>query len=100
MLCTPRCFGIWRTNPISYWLHLQTEEDLFSLKSQLATTEDTVNRLTQEVAAQQRAAGDDKLAMFRQQSAIIAKKLAQKEESFEIAVREAETLERELEAKV
>jgi hypothetical protein len=54
----------------------------------------------QEVAAAQRAAGDDKLAMFRQQSALIAKKLAQREEALEIASREVEDLSRQIEAKV
>jgi hypothetical protein len=38
--------------------------------------------------------------MFRQQSALIAKKLAQKEEALDIATRESESLGRELEARV
>jgi len=78
----------------------KTDEDLFSLRGQVAALEDTVARLTQEVAASQKAAGDDKLAMFRTQSALISKKLLQKEEALEVATREGETLSREIEAKV
>jgi len=78
----------------------QTEEDVYSLRSQVAALEDSVNRLTQEVANAQKAAGDDKLALFRTQSALIAKKLMQKEEALELAQREAEVLAREVEAKV
>lgn len=77
----------------------KTEEDLAALSREVNTLEDTVARLTQEVAASQRAAGDDKLAMFRQQSALIAKKLVQKEEAMELLRREAEALTREVEAK-
>jgi hypothetical protein len=73
---------------------------VYSLRSQVAALEDSVNRLTQEVANAQKAAGDDKLALFRTQSALIAKKLMQKEEALELAQREAEVLAREVEAKV
>jgi predicted nucleic acid-binding Zn-ribbon protein len=81
-------------------LTVQSEEDLYDLKSQAAGLEDMVTRMTQEIAAQQRAAGDDKLAMFRQQSSIVAKKLAQKEEALEVAAREGDSLYREIETLV
>lgn len=120
-------------------LCLQSEQELFDLKSQLSQLEANVNRLTQEVANAQRAAGtisllcdhmrcsvtiaiavpssssarslrsslspsslpfdldftgDDKLAMFRQQGALIAKKVSQKEEALDVAAREADNLAR------
>ena len=105
----------------------QSEEDLYALRSSVAQLEDAVMRTTQQLAATQRAAGDDKLAMFRQQvrrrgggtrrgtawggaspsppfsplqSALIAKKLAQKEEALDVASRESEALGRELESRV
>jgi len=78
----------------------KSEDDLFALKAAVASAEEAVARLTMEVAAQQRAAGDDKLAMFRQQSALIAKKLQQKEEAAEVAGKELDTINREIEAKV
>ena len=78
----------------------QSEDDLYAAKGQVAAMEEAVARLMQEVAAMQRAAGDDKLAMFRQQSALIAKKLAQREEALETTMRDVDTLARELEAKV
>jgi intraflagellar transport protein 81 len=77
----------------------RSEEELYALRSEVAAMEDIVARLTQEVAAQQRAAGDDKLASFRQQAAVVSKKLVQREEMLEVATREAEALAREVEAK-
>ena len=78
---------------------VKSEQEFLSLKNTVHQAENTVNELTQRVAAAQRAAGDDKLAMFRQQGALIAKKVAQKEEALEIVNREAETLSRELETR-
>ncbi len=77
----------------------QSEQELYQLKAAVAQFEHAVGSLTQEVAAAQRAAGDDKLAMFRQQGALVAKKLAQRDEAVEVASREAEALARELEAR-
>lgn len=77
----------------------KSEADLSVLKRDVAGLEDFVSRLTAEVSAAQRAAGDDKLAMFRQQAALIAKKLAQKEEALEAASRDADNLAREQEAR-
>jgi intraflagellar transport protein 81 len=65
----------------------------------VSALEGAVASLTAEVAAAQRAAGDDKLALFRQQGALVAKKLAQREEALEVAQREAEALAREVEAR-
>ena len=78
----------------------KSEEDLYALQAAAAGLEDHVSRLTLEVAALQRAAGDDKAAMFRQQAAIVAKKLSAKEEAVEVATRESDALGREVEAKV
>lgn len=78
---------------------LQTEDDLYALRGQVAATEEAVARLTAEVAAAQKAAGDDKLALFRTQAALVAKKLLAREEALDAAQREAETLAREVEAK-
>jgi intraflagellar transport protein 81 len=77
----------------------KSEHELAELKHAVQQLEGQVSALTAEVGAAQRAAGDDKLAMFRQQGALVAKKLSQREEALEIASRELETLGRELEAK-
>lgn len=77
----------------------KTDEELFRLRSEAAQLEDLVGRLTQESAAMQRAAGDDKLAMFRQQSSLVSRKLVEKEEALERARREADSLSREVESR-
>jgi intraflagellar transport protein 81 len=77
----------------------KSEHELHELRNNAAQLEHVVQALTAEVTAAQRAAGDDKLAMFRQQAALMAKKLAQKEEALDAANREVEALGRELEAK-
>jgi len=77
----------------------KSEHELMELKSSVAQLEQIVSNLTSEVQAAQRAAGDDKLAMFRQQAVLIAKKLTQREEVLEIANAELEALSSELEAK-
>ena len=55
--------------------------------------------LTDAVAAAQRASGDDKLAMFRQQSSLVARKLAQREEALEALRRDEEAAARDIEAR-
>ena len=77
----------------------KSELELHELRASAAQLEHLVGALTADVTAAQRAAGDDKLAMFRQQAALMAKKLAQKEEALDSANREVEALARELEAK-
>lgn len=77
----------------------KSEHELIELKSSVTQLEQVVSSLTADVQAAQRAAGDDKLAMFRQQAVLIAKKLTQREEVLEIANAELEALSNELEAK-
>lgn len=78
---------------------VKTEAQLYDLKARAAGLEQSVAQLSAQVAASQKAAGDDKLAMFRQQSALVAKKLTQREEQLETLNREAEALARDVEAR-
>jgi intraflagellar transport protein 81 len=77
----------------------RSEADLAALRGAVNAAESAVGALTASVAAAQRAAGDDRLAMFRQQAALVARKLAAREEAAEAAARDAEAARRELEAK-
>lgn len=78
---------------------LQTEDDLLALRGAVASLEESVAVLTAETAAMQRAAGDDKLAMYRQQAALVAKKVTQREEALEVVSREMDALARDIEGK-
>jgi intraflagellar transport protein 81 len=77
----------------------KSEAALSELRSRIGSLEAAVSQLSSSVAGIQRASGDDKLAMFRQQSALVAKKLAQREEALEALSREAEAVGREVEAR-
>ena len=77
----------------------KSERELGELRARIASQEAACSSLTAQVSAAQRAAGDEKLAMFRQQSALVAKKLAQREEALEGLRREGEALRREVEAR-
>jgi intraflagellar transport protein 81 len=77
----------------------KSEAALAELRGRVASSEAAVARLTAQVAGAQRAAGDDKLAMFRQQAALVARKLAQREEALDALKREAEGVAREVEAR-
>ena len=77
----------------------KSERELGELRARIASQEAACSSLTAQVSAAQRAAGDEKLAMFRQQSALVAKKLAQREEALEGLRRDGEALRREVEAR-
>lgn len=63
---------------------MKSASDLQVLHSQIAVAEQMISQLTAQVTAAQRAAGDDKLAVFRQQSTLVTRKLAQKEEQLQV----------------
>lgn len=77
----------------------RTEAQLVELRGKIAHLEGSVGALSTQVASAQSSAGDEKLAMFRQQSALVAKKLAQREEALEALKREGESLAREVESR-
>jgi intraflagellar transport protein 81 len=77
----------------------RTEAQLAELRGKIAHLEGSVGALSAQVASAQSSAGDEKLAMFRQQSALVAKKLAQREEALEALKREGEGLAREVESR-
>ena len=77
----------------------KSEAQLADLRSRISQLEAACSGMAQQVAAAQKAAGDEKLAMFRQQSALVAKKLAQREEFLEGLRREGEAVKREVEAR-
>ncbi len=77
----------------------KSEAALAELRGRVASSEAAVARLTAQVAGAQRAAGDDKLAMFRQQAALVARKLAQREEALDALKRVAEGVACEVEAR-
>jgi len=61
----------------------RTEQECFDLKSMMHQMEGEMSRLNSEIQQAQKAGGDSKLAMFRQQAQLISKKLAKKEEALE-----------------
>merc|ERR1719446_875723 len=61
----------------------RTEQECFDLKSMMHQIEGEMSRLNSEIQQAQKAGGDSKLAMFRQQAQLISKKLAKKEEALE-----------------
>ena len=77
----------------------KSERELAQQRSAIAAAEGACAQLSAQLSAAQKAAGDEKLAMFRQQSALVAKKLAQREEALEGLRREGEALRREVEAR-
>mmetsp|Transcript_3541 Transcript_3541/g.12875 ORF Transcript_3541/g.12875 Transcript_3541/m.12875 type:complete len:696 (-) Transcript_3541:1374-3461(-) len=77
----------------------KSEGDVRGLSGEVRAMEEEVERLTRQVADAQRAAGDDKLAMFRQQSALVAKKLQQKEALMDQLKEKREALSRDIEDK-
>ena len=77
----------------------KSERELGELRARIAAQEAACGALTAQLGAAQKAAGDEKLAMFRQQSALVAKKLAQREEVLEGLRREGAALAREVEAR-
>ncbi len=77
----------------------KSEAELYGKRAEAESLVRAVAGLTRDVAAAQRAAGDDKLAMHRQQAALVARTLATKEEGLEVALREGAALAREGEAK-
>lgn len=80
-------------------LPTKSEADLYDLRARVDAASKAVTALTAQVSSAQRAAGDEKLAMYRQQAALVAKTLASKEEALEAALREGEALSREVEVK-
>lgn len=77
----------------------KTEGDVRALSGQVRAMEEETERLARQVADAQRAAGDDKLAMFRQQSALVAKKLQQKQALLDELREKRESLSRDIEDK-
>mmetsp|Transcript_15452 Transcript_15452/g.36457 ORF Transcript_15452/g.36457 Transcript_15452/m.36457 type:complete len:703 (+) Transcript_15452:162-2270(+) len=77
----------------------KSEGDVRGLSGEVRAMEEEVERLTRQVADAQRAAGDDKLAMFRQQSALVAKKLQQKQALLDQLKEKSEALNRDIEDK-
>ncbi|CAE7875338.1 Ift81, partial [Symbiodinium sp. KB8] len=75
----------------------KSDSEVAALRAQVSRAEATVADLTSKVAEAQRAAGDDKLAMFRQQAALVARKRADKELALDKAGMEVEEAEREVE---
>ena len=76
----------------------KTEADVNELQARLRGAERDVERLNHQIAEAQKKAGDDKLAMYRHHSAMVSKKLQQKESDLEDAQRELEEVNREIEA--
>lgn len=77
----------------------KSEEDVYALRSEASALQVEVDRLQAEIADANRRQGDDKLALFRQQYAMIAKKLQQQEGEVERARQESERLGREIQSK-
>jgi intraflagellar transport protein 81 len=75
------------------------EHDLEALQSEINAQRRMNDALNERVVKAQASMGDDKLAVYRQQSAVIAKKLRQKEIEMEELAVEAERLQGELEEK-
>lgn len=67
------------------------------LQQRLRAAERDVERLTNQIAEAQKKAGDDKLAMYRHHSALVSKKLQQKEADLEEAERELAEVNRDIE---
>lgn len=86
----------WCLLPLTAW---QTEDDVRELQQRLRGAERDVERLTNQIAEAQKKAGDDKLAMYRHHSALVSKKLQQKEADLEEAERELADVNREIEDK-
>jgi intraflagellar transport protein 81 len=78
----------------------KSEEEVMYLRQQVGGEQAAVDKMSADVAAAQRAAGDEKLALFRQQAALVARKLAGKEEALEAATAELEAVSREIEDRV
>lgn len=77
----------------------KSEDDMMDMRRELRGLEGEADQLNQRVAEQQRAAGDSKLAMFRQQGSMVAKSLQQLEEQLDASRQAAEKLRRDIEAK-
>lgn len=77
----------------------KTEDDVRELQNRLRMAERDVERLNNQIAEAQKKAGDDKLAMYRHHSALVSKKLQQKEADLEEAESELNELNREIEGK-
>jgi len=77
----------------------KTEDDLNTLRRECARSQADIDRLQSEIAEANRKQGEDKLAMFRSQYALLAKKLIQMEEVVDKAKRENERLKREVQSK-
>ena len=63
----------------------KTEEDVRQVEQEVRMLQRDIQRLTDTISEAQGKRGDDSLAVFRQQGALIAKKLEQKEEQVEKA---------------
>jgi peptidoglycan hydrolase CwlO-like protein len=77
----------------------KSDQEINALKSELARTQAEVDRLQTEIAEANRKQGDDKLALYRSQYALLAKKLQQQETEVERARQENDKLGRELQSK-
>lgn len=77
-----------------------TDDDISALQASVRQLEQGVAAMTSELTSAQRAAGDDKLAIFRQQASAMSRRLGDKAEAVEAARREVAALWRELDEKV
>lgn len=77
----------------------KTEDDVRELQGRLRAAERDVERLNHQIAEAQKKAGDDKLAMYRHHSALVSKKLQQKEADLDEAEQELAEINREVEEK-
>jgi len=77
-----------------------SEEKIAALQDDVRGLTDSVGQLTSELTSAQRAAGDERLAQFRQQAAAMARRLADKEDQLETTEQELHQLDRDLQEKV
>jgi intraflagellar transport protein 81 len=77
----------------------RTEQECFDLKSMIHQIENEMESLNNEIQQAQKAGGDSKLAMFRQQAQLISKKLAKKEEALEEEMNIKSSMLREIDEK-
>lgn len=77
----------------------RTDADVHAMQAAVAESEAQVKRLSQEVADAQQKAGQSSLVVSRQQGALVASRLAEKEEALEVLRQRAEEARRAVDAR-
>ncbi|ETW10174.1 hypothetical protein H310_00544 [Aphanomyces invadans] len=75
----------------------KSESDIADMEDEIQNLKATIQNLTEQLNEAQRAAGDDKLAIFRQHANLQTKKLNDKLDELAAAKQEKQTLQRQLE---